>query len=102
LLRNLFGILPLLRSSLTMTIFLAGTALITCQETPDEEQHDDGGTCSGTLDVDGKEIKGKIVFERDANDNPFFSEQQLIDYLAKKYSVTYLRDMSKPAAETGG
>ena len=57
---------------------------------------------SGALAVDGEEVKGKIVFERDTEGNPFKSEADLKAYLKEKFSVTYLRNKSKPAIETSG
>ena len=56
---------------------------------------------TGELEVDGKEIKGKILFEKNQEGEPFKSSQELLDFLVKKYHITYLRDKSKPAVETG-
>ncbi|MFH1971619.1 MAG: hypothetical protein ABIJ05_04530 [Patescibacteria group bacterium] len=55
----------------------------------------------GELEVNGKDIKGKIVFEKNAEGDNFKTEKELLDFLAKKYSISYLRDKSKPAVETG-
>lgn len=51
--------------------------------------------------VDNKEPEGKIVFERNVKGQPFKTEQELIDYLAKKFSISYMRDVRNPAVSTG-
>jgi len=56
---------------------------------------------TGELEVDGKEIKGRILFEKNQEGEPFKSRHELFDFLVKKYHMTYLRDKSKPAVETG-
>ncbi len=56
-----------------------------------------GSEWIGALDVDGKQIKGKILFERDIAGEPFRSEQELLDFLNEQFSLSYLRDRSKPA-----
>ncbi|MFH2019519.1 MAG: hypothetical protein ABII80_02820 [bacterium] len=57
---------------------------------------------TGALEVNGEEVKGKLVFERNADGVAFFSENELLDYLANLYSITYCRDLSKPAVVSGG
>ncbi len=78
------------------------TTLTTKREPINEESHSDGHVWTGELEVDGKEIKGKVVFERNAAGEKFKTERELLDYLAEKYSITYLRDKSEPAIITGG
>lgn len=56
----------------------------------------------GELEVKGKDIKGKIIFERGTGGEPFRTEGELLDFLKKKYSVTYLRNKRYPAVSTGG
>ena len=67
-------------------------------------QVDDGEPYSyrwkGELEVNGKDIKGKIVFEKNAKGEPFKTEEQLLDFLSKKYSIRYLRNKSDPAIIT--
>ncbi len=78
------------------------TTLTTKREPINEESQSDGHSWKGELDVDGKDIKGKVVFERNASGEKFKTERELLDFLAEKYSITYLRDKSEPAIITGG
>lgn len=57
---------------------------------------------SGELEVDGKKIKGRIIFENNLDGNSFKTKQELFDFLKKHYHLTYLRDKSRPAVDTGG
>ncbi|MCK9212757.1 MAG: hypothetical protein M0P61_18165 [Ignavibacteriaceae bacterium] len=76
------------------------TTLVTKGER-DEINPDSGLNWKGELEVSGKNIKGKIIFEKNANGEQFKSEGELLDFLARKYSISYLRDRSKPAVDVG-
>jgi len=52
------------------------------------------------IDVNSNNVKGKIVIERNDEDKPFELESELKNFLIKKFKITYLRDLSKPAVET--
>ena len=56
---------------------------------------------TGELEVDNEELRGKIVFERNPDGQPFRTKQELIDYLGEKLSITHMRDRSQPAVSTG-
>jgi len=77
------------------------TTLVTVSElTMNRQEGDSPYTWKGELEVDGKNIKGKIVFERGTDGKPLGSERELLDHLTEKYSVIYLRDKKSPAVET--
>lgn len=56
---------------------------------------------TGQIEVNNRDIKGEIVFLKNAEGKPFKSQQELLNYLVKKFHIRYLKDTSKPAVETG-
>ena len=63
---------------------------------------DDGFTWKGILKVDSKELRGEIVFERNAAGQEFMKYHDLIGYLRDKYHITYLKATGDPSFYVGG